>query len=1265
MKKKPLVIALGLSSSIGLVGCGGGDDNSSSNTTPATPSTSYSVTAIDGYLQNAQVWLDLDKDFQLDANEPGATTGAGGKASLDVTGIDNPGQYPVVVRSIKGKTVDEDTGNTVASDYVMSAPAGQQDVTPLSTLVHVHLESNPTATESEAVTTVANELGIEAAAVLGDFIEDGHKDAAFGARSLVASGTLPTTTTELKTASDNSNSLLGSSKIDSIKTTIETKTDAELDDIVFNQAGNADVDTDNDGVADTDDKFPNDASEWLDSDEDGSGDNTDTDDDNDGVEDDADEMPFDENESKDSDQDGLGDNADLDDDNDGSLDTEDAFPNDGSEYLDTDGDGTGNNKDTDDDGDNVADVDDAFPLDEKESADFDQDGTGDNADLDDDNDGVNDDEDAFDFDDTESVDTDGDGIGNNADTDDDNDGVSDEDDAFDLDDKESIDTDGDGIGNNADTDDDNDGVSDDKDAFPSDPSESEDSDQDGTGNNADTDDDNDGISDEDDLDPTNPDVGQPETSKVVDFINKNSTFYSLWSENDHGNGQFFLQEFTPNGNTAPQSNLSKVNTDGTLTTVAPGVESEVLLTASGWQDVNEDYTFTIDGNNISVSPTSAPSISYSVTGTVKDLSTLLLEEYGGDWSDSLHDEDATFPQGSEAAILTLTPKQDIYELHNDSPWFWHGNDGQGDSFVTPTVAEMISDTSAGDGARSGSVKGVALGYHIGVELVKGGQANYYDWHWEISSDAPVELVDSGTWTMTTINNVDIVQFTVPDKVITAWKEQWYDRDADVLLSAYNGKVHFGSVNKASDKDAAENDVAMYNPTAKDALLSELDVEFEPCYIGDKENGATEAEFNTVLAECGGMSTPITAEMISGKNFQRERSNGTLRDYTFNADGTATVYKSEGGDYTRQWSITNGVLNLHYTDGEESSKWLWVITDQSEGQWALKTFEAASEYNNAEQLESFSSIWATVVTEKERAVNPEPTTCKITEKESGATIEEFNAQLAACTDLPTGTTQDVIGAKLTRVNGSNQTRTLIFSDNGDAVYYRNTVAKARKWLVNSEGNLELYNEDQSELLTLMRLIKDDYHTLEFATFDTDDKSIWNVTYKDVEELDQIHSCEIMDSDWNDETDSPNTYRTYEEFTQSVSACLAQTNNQTGNRAKFSDKFLEQGLTLTSINEAEDDYEEYRLNSDGTGAFVYDGNKSANATWSVDSNGILKVIITGTNNKGEAYTAHDFLAIVDTNGLEYSIKAFSRATDWKGVDANAEGDLWSGVFTPITK
>ena len=84
--------------------------------------------------------------------------------------------------------------------------------------------------------------------------------------------------------------------------------------------------------------------------------------DGDGVADSSDAFPLDASESVDTDSDGTGNNADTDDDNDGVLDGDDAFPLNASETLDTDLDGTGNNADLDDDGDGVLDGDDPYPL---------------------------------------------------------------------------------------------------------------------------------------------------------------------------------------------------------------------------------------------------------------------------------------------------------------------------------------------------------------------------------------------------------------------------------------------------------------------------------------------------------------------------------------------------------------------------------------------------------------------------------------------------------------------------------------------------------------------------------------------------------------------------------------------------------------------------------------------------------------------------------------------------------------------------------------
>ena len=145
----------------------------------------------------------------------------------------------------------------------------------------------------------------------------------------------------------------------------------------------------------------------LNADGDSEGNVCDADDDNDGVADTSDAFPFDASESVDTDGDGIGDNSDPtpngDTDNDGIDNLADncaAVSN--ADQLNTDGDSEGNACDNDDDNDGVADASDAFPLDAAESTDTDGDGIGDNSD-------------AFPNDPDESADADNDGVGNNSD----------------------------------------------------------------------------------------------------------------------------------------------------------------------------------------------------------------------------------------------------------------------------------------------------------------------------------------------------------------------------------------------------------------------------------------------------------------------------------------------------------------------------------------------------------------------------------------------------------------------------------------------------------------------------------------------------------------------------------------------------------------------------------------------------------------------------------------------------------------------------------
>jgi hypothetical protein len=142
----------------------------------------------------------------------------------------------------------------------------------------------------------------------------------------------------------------------------------------------SDVDIDGDGAIDSSDAFPNDATQWRDTDGDGVGDGTDPDIDGDGVLNASDAFPQDPQWSADADADGIGDSSDL-------------FPADADLAYDFDGDGIGDFADDDTDGDGVLDADDAFPGNPAFTTDADADGIPDANDADNDNDGIPDAED--------------------------------------------------------------------------------------------------------------------------------------------------------------------------------------------------------------------------------------------------------------------------------------------------------------------------------------------------------------------------------------------------------------------------------------------------------------------------------------------------------------------------------------------------------------------------------------------------------------------------------------------------------------------------------------------------------------------------------------------------------------------------------------------------------------------------------------------------------------------------------------------------------
>ena len=111
-------------------------------------SSSISGRVIDGYIQGAQVCLDVNNNMSCDANEPSTTTSADGSYSFSYAG-DIAGKHVLAIVGIGA--IDSDSG-AVTAPYNLLAPAeSPKTVTPLSTLVsHEMISIGATAGEASA-----------------------------------------------------------------------------------------------------------------------------------------------------------------------------------------------------------------------------------------------------------------------------------------------------------------------------------------------------------------------------------------------------------------------------------------------------------------------------------------------------------------------------------------------------------------------------------------------------------------------------------------------------------------------------------------------------------------------------------------------------------------------------------------------------------------------------------------------------------------------------------------------------------------------------------------------------------------------------------------------------------------------------------------------------------------------------------------------------------------------------------------------------------
>lgn len=152
IKRNLAALTTAVASAMVLTGCGGGGGGSSSDT--GSSASTFSITAMDGYLKNAEVWVDADDNLDNGCEmDLGLETGDGGLVNIPIEYQGNT----ICIKAIAGKTIDEDQG-PVERPLELKAPAGETVVSPLTNLVVEQLEEDDSLTVDEAKNNVIEEL---------------------------------------------------------------------------------------------------------------------------------------------------------------------------------------------------------------------------------------------------------------------------------------------------------------------------------------------------------------------------------------------------------------------------------------------------------------------------------------------------------------------------------------------------------------------------------------------------------------------------------------------------------------------------------------------------------------------------------------------------------------------------------------------------------------------------------------------------------------------------------------------------------------------------------------------------------------------------------------------------------------------------------------------------------------------------------------------------------------------------------------------------
>lgn len=141
--------------SVFLAGCGG--SGSSGIETPVSGST-YTGVVVDGPLEGASVFADINRNGTKDAGEPATVTGKDGHYTLKVPS--DIFQPPIIIE-VPPTAIDADSGKPVGKYYRLGAPDGVYSVmNPITTMIKSLMDVNPGLKRTDAESIVRGYLNL-------------------------------------------------------------------------------------------------------------------------------------------------------------------------------------------------------------------------------------------------------------------------------------------------------------------------------------------------------------------------------------------------------------------------------------------------------------------------------------------------------------------------------------------------------------------------------------------------------------------------------------------------------------------------------------------------------------------------------------------------------------------------------------------------------------------------------------------------------------------------------------------------------------------------------------------------------------------------------------------------------------------------------------------------------------------------------------------------------------------------------------------------